>query len=171
MSSFDFDNDVGLGDIVMWSAHKGDRRTVPALVVSKGNDSLECLAFAYNGSGGTAAKHVSCVRHESDPIWNDASRIGDLISEGEIGCFVLHPDKVLLKQLSEGPRAAVAEQSENGMVFSAQKRKSSKGEKSAPVIDQSFREPDAGSAPELTEEQKKLRSEALKSALAGAGRD
>jgi hypothetical protein len=170
---FNIKEKVKIGQWVLYSPHKGNSHWTAALVVFVGDESIECTVYAYNGYTSSAV-HRGGVRHESDPLWEDPSRVANIIEEGDGGCFVQHPDTVLLQQLAE--RVADLEAGSTpagpgpveGQSFPRRKKKVAEPEINAPVSDNSFREPTAETAPALTAEQKQLRAEALKAAMASA---
>lgn len=156
-------------DFVLMSSHKGDRKFLPFLVVAKGTDTLEGIAFAYDGYQ-TKGQHKGGVRHISDPVWDDPLRSSAIISDGDGGCFILHPKTEMLYALIE----RITDLEER---LGDEKPRGKPGRKPAvvapapapvdpPAADQKFRV-DAN-APELTPEQKKARADALADALSGA---
>ena len=173
-AAFNIKKNVGLHDWVMYSPHKGNGHWAPAKVVFVGDESIEVIVYAYNGHGSSAV-HRGGVRHETDPFWEDVNRVASIIEDQDGGCFVENPDKILLRQLAE--RVAELEDA-RGSALSGPgeptvfpRRKKSKEvsvEPASPPPDNSFREPTADTAPELTAEQKQLRADALKAALASA---
>lgn len=97
---FNFDSDVLKGDWVMYYSHPGSGVSYPALVVHKGNDSIECIVYSWNGAV-AAASHKSGVRHVENPVFNDPVIVSNLLADGDSGCFTLHPNAILVKQLLE----------------------------------------------------------------------
>lgn len=154
--AFDFALDVHPGDTVMYFAHPGSRG-YPAIAVHKGNDTIECVVYAYNGAQ-LSASGKSGVRYVHDDVVNDPIRLAGIIDDGDSGFFDLHPDKVLLKTLVERLQDVEKE------VF---KKKGGKApirpaaDEDAPVVigDTSFRLDN--STPELTPEQKAERKRLL----------
>jgi hypothetical protein len=141
----------------MYCAHPGGK-AYPAVVVHKGNDTVECVVYAYNGAQ-LSASGKSGVRHVEDDVVNDPIRLAGIIDDGDSGFFDLHPDKVLIKTLVERLQDVEKE------VF---KKKGGKApirpvaeeDSAAPVIvDTSFRIDQ--SMPELTPEQKAERKRLL----------
>lgn len=160
---FDVQENVAVGDIVAFKAQPGDPKTSPGLVVFVGNESLEVLVFSYNGNG-IKPEHRSGVRHVSDPIWLDPQRSSNLIEDDDSGCFDLGPQALKIKELTEqldSARlgAALADKPKNKEVFDVAPAKKAKAAQPAPNL--SFREPTKETAPELTEEQKAERLQAL----------
>lgn len=156
---FDFANDVNLGDWVMYVDHVGSPRPHPALVVHKGDDSLELLVYVYSELTCTP-RYRSGVRHVADPRLADPVFMNAIMAEGDSGFFDLHPDKVALKSALE----RIEELEEK--VFNAKKAKPVKvvDKPAPPAPDTSFRLEEIGKAP-LTEEEKAARRELLKSAV------
>lgn len=175
MPAFNIRKNVHLSDWVMYSPHKGNGHWTPAKVVFVGDESLEVIVYAYNGHSSSAV-HRGGVRHETDEFWNDVNRVASIIEDQDGGCFVETPDKVLLRQLAE--RVADLEAGGSAPTTSAdgvttfprraKKNKEVAAEPVAPPADTSFREPTAANSIELTAEQKQLRADALREALAAA---
>lgn len=172
---FEVKKKVSVGDIVLYSPHKGYGRYYTMLVTFVGDDSLEGVVYAFNGYS-TAASHKGGVRHESDPIWDDPMRVSAIIEDGDGGCFTLHPKAVLLNQLLdrvEELEQAASRGSAGSLDIAPPKRRKKSDEvatQAPPLMDQSFREPGV-EAPEMTAEQKSQRAEALRAALSGISSD
>lgn len=155
--SFDYET-LTIGQIVLYSSAKGHPYVAFLQITHIGLESIGGLVYAYNGDT-TVAKHVGNVKHDSDPIWADAARVGNMVDDGDFGCFMLHPDTVRLRDLEsrvanlEGGEAKPAKKEQ--ITFPAVKRDPSLT---------SFREPKVESAPELTDEQKAARAAALEAA-------
>ena len=155
--SFNFDTDVLKGDWVMYSSHP-DSPSMPALVVSKGNDSLEVIAYAWNGAVASAS-HKSGVRHKYHPIFNDPVAAANILNDGDSGVFTLHPTNILIKQLCE----RIEELEAKVLKGVAKKPKLEAVSAPEPEVkpDLSFRMDE--SAPELTAEQKAEKRSLLES--------
>jgi hypothetical protein len=154
--AFDFALDVHPGDTVIYYAHPGSRG-YPAIAVHKGNDTIECVVYAYNGAQ-LSASGKSGVRHVQDELVKDPIRLAGIIDDGDSGFFDLHPDKVLLKTLVERLQDVEKEvfKKKGGR---APIRPAAEDEAPAVIADTSFRLDN--SAPELTPEQKAERKRIL----------
>ncbi len=153
---FDFESDVLKGDVVMFYSHPGAGISYPAFVLAKGNDSVECLVFSWNGSL-AAASHKSGVRHVDNEVFKDPVILSNLLQDGDSGCFELHPNKILAKQLADR-----LEELEQKVLKGKAKPKPKAEEAPAPEVkpDLSFRMDDE-EGPALTEEQKAERKALL----------
>jgi hypothetical protein len=142
--SFNFDEDVDIGDIVLYQSHPGAGAWYSAIVAHKSDDSLEVVVYAWNGAQVTGS-HKSGVRHVDHELWGDPMRLAAIVDDGDSGCFELHPKTVLLKDA-----LARLDALEDGRKIV--KKTKPKIEQVAPKSDLSFRLDDEN-APPLTPEQ------------------
>lgn len=151
---FDFENDVNVGDTVIFYPHIGSPDIATGIVAHKGFDSIECLIFAYVGDG-VKPIYKSGIRHVTDPVQNDPLRMNAIMTFGDGGFFDLHPDKIRLR---------VLEDKVEELLISAGKPVPQKviKRKPDPTVDLSFRMDDK-IGPDLTEEQKAAKKAALQS--------
>lgn len=163
MPKFDVREHCTPGQIVFFAPHPGYGVYQPMLVTMVGDESLTGLVFSNN-----AAQPRDGVRHETDDLWLDTVRASNLIADNDAGCFVLHPDTVALNEAIE--RIAALEEKILS-VGTAPVKVGKKGRAlpppPEPVVEptRSFREPDASTAPELTEEEREQRRKALDIAM------
>ena len=163
MPRFDIQQNVTPGQFVYYAPHPGYGSYLPMLVLLVGNESISGLVYSTH-----SGKYYDGVRHETDDIWLDTVRASNLISDGDSGCFVLHPDTVALNEALQRITALEERMLDEGKKpVKVGKKERELPPPVAPVVEptKSFREPTAESAPELTPEEKESRRKALAIAM------